>query len=197
MSHRSPLPGSDSWGPATQVWGSEDWRWRVSRWIDEALSQRGVTRVPTSPRQPRLRPWSTQLVVETDRGRAWFKATLPEGTPEVAVLRLLSEVAPDLIPPLWAAAPERGWFIGPDQGRVLRTVATPETITRLWSGVLRRYARLQRASVTVTEQLVAAGAPRQTPRDLAAAWGCRPASSQRGLEALCAAAAGWTRSVYL
>ncbi|KNX37007.1 phosphotransferase [Luteipulveratus halotolerans] len=170
MTHRTLLSLADPSARSTQLWSSDAWRWEVTRWIDEVLARRGITRVPTSPRQPRLRPWSTQLVVETDHGRAWFKASVPESAPEPAVHRLLGEVAPDLLPTLWASDDEQRWTIGPDQGQLLRGVARPDTIVSLWSGVLRRYARLQRASATVADRLVAAGVPRRTPHDLVDAW---------------------------
>lgn len=188
MTLRTLLSLDDPAARSTALWSSDAWRWEVTRWIDEVLARRGITRVPTSPRQPRLRPWSTQLVVETDHGRAWFKAAVPESTPEPAVHRLLGEVAPDLLPTLWASEADQGWTIGPDQGALLRAVATPETIVSLWSGVLRRYARLQRASVTVADRLAAAGVPRQTPHDLADAWQARDGSDKTSVRTVRAAA---------
>ncbi|NHN56911.1 aminoglycoside phosphotransferase family protein [Calidifontibacter sp. DB0510] len=138
--------------------------------MDQALASRGVTRVPTTPLQPRVRPWSTQLVAETSQGRVWCKASVPEATSETAVYDLLTDVAPDLMPPVWAADPAREWLLVPDQGTTLREVATADTIVSLLSGMLRRYARLQRASIKVTDALVARGVPLLAPADLVAAW---------------------------
>lgn len=178
-----PLPGSDRLGPASSIWDTDDWRWEATRWIDAALGRRGVERVPTSPRQPRIRPWSTQLVVETDHGRVWFKAGLPEQTPEVAVLDALGGVAPDLVPPTWASDAERGWLLQPDQGRTLQQVATAETIVPAWSSVLRGYARLQRASASVVDRLERAGVPRFTPDDLVDEWIARGRPAERVADA--------------
>lgn len=141
------------------------------RWLDEVLERRGVTRVPTTPLQPRVRPWSTVLVADTvDQGRAWFKASIPEMTPEGVVLRLLHSVAPDAVPALWAADDERRWLLMPDEGSVLRDVETPETALSLMSSVLRRYGHLQRASTAVRDDLVAAGVPLLGPREIAKRW---------------------------
>lgn len=177
------LPGGDRWGPASAVWDTDEWRWEATRWIDAALERRGVQRVPTSPRQPRIRPWSTQLVVETDQGRAWFKAGVPEQSPEVAVLDLLRGVAPDLLPPTWADDGSRGWSLQPDQGRLLREVATADTIVPAWSTILRMYARLQRASTAVIDDLVEAGVPRLRPDDLVRGWVARGHPHERAADA--------------
>jgi hypothetical protein len=117
-----------------------------------------------------VRAWSTQLVVDTSDGRAWFKACSPSTSPEPAIYRLLAKVAPDRMPEVCASDEERGWLLMPDQGPQLREVADAESIVGLWSGVLRRYARLQRASVPLSDDLVAAGVPRWQPEDLVRYW---------------------------
>ncbi|GAB3489340.1 aminoglycoside phosphotransferase family protein [Flexivirga lutea] len=154
----------------SQLWQTDGWRQEATRWIDESLERRGLTRVPVTPRQPRVRAWSTQLVVDTSAGRAWFKACSPSTSPEPSIHRLLTRVAPDRLPEVWASHEDRGWLLMPDQGPQLREVADAETIVGLWSGVLRRYARLQRASMEVVDDLVAAGVPRWDPQDLVAHW---------------------------
>ncbi|HWC20809.1 MAG TPA: aminoglycoside phosphotransferase family protein [Flexivirga sp.] len=123
-----------------------------------------------TPRQPRVRAWSTQLVVDTSAGRAWFKACSPSTSPEPAIYRLLTRVAPDRLPEVWASDEENGWLLMPEQGSQLREVADADSIVGLWSGVLRRYARLQRASTEVVDGLVAAGVPRWGPQELVSCW---------------------------
>lgn len=157
-------------GSATELWSSRDWLRTATRWIDANLERRGVTRVPTSPLQPRLRPWSTLLVADTDHGRVWFKACAPQLRTEVPVVDVLADVAPDLVPPLWASDRERGWMLVPDQGPILRDVADADTVTSLMSAALRRYARAQRASAKAVDQLIAAGVPRLAPSDLVDTW---------------------------
>lgn len=167
---RAPLPGSDDPGPATGVWSSAAWRRRATAWIDESLERRGITRVPITPRQPRLRPWGTSLVVETSQGRTWFKAGLPEQTNEAVVRRVLAGIGPDTVPTTWATDSDTGWLLGPDAGPTLREAETADTVTSALSGVLRRYGRLQRASTRVVGELAARGVPVLTPHDLVAAW---------------------------
>lgn len=157
-------------GSTSQLWQTDSWRQEATRWIDESVERRGLTRVPVTPRQPRVRAWSTQLVVDTSAGRAWFKACSPSAAPEPTIYRLLAKVAPDRLPEVWASDEERGWLLMPDQGRQLREVADAETIVGLWSGVLRRYARLQRASVDVVDDLVSGGVPRWSADDLVSSW---------------------------
>ncbi|MHA6749743.1 phosphotransferase family protein [Dermacoccus nishinomiyaensis] len=139
--------------------------------MDAALARRGLERVPTTPLQPRVRPWSMVLVAETtDQGRVWFKATSPEMSPEAAVLRALRSVAPDAVPVVWADDPERGWLLMPDQGPVLRDVQRDDDAVSLMSSVVRRYARLQRSSTRVVDQLRDAGVPDMSPRESARRW---------------------------
>ncbi|YAL84529.1 aminoglycoside phosphotransferase family protein [Dermacoccaceae bacterium W4C1] len=167
------LPGSQTFGPAAQIWASDEWLWEATRWIDAALETKGITRVPTTPRQPRVRPWSTQLVVDTDAGRFWFKAGVPEASDEGGVYAALRAVAPDLVPAVLTADPDRYWLLMPDAGKLLRTVADADSIVGLWSSVLRRYAHLQRASATVADRLEEAGCPRWEPQVLADRWAAR------------------------
>lgn len=91
-------------------------------------------------------------------------------TPEVAIYDKLGDVAPDLLQPVWAADAEQGWLLSPDQGPVLRQFATPETVTSLTSAVLRRYARLQRASAKAVDLLADKGIARLEPHDLVRKW---------------------------
>lgn len=161
----SPVAPSGS-----QLWQSDSWRREATRWIDESLERRGIARVPVTPRQPRVRPWSTQLVVDTSAGRAWFKACSPSTSPEPAIYRLLTRVAPDRLPEVWASDEGHGWLLIPERGTQLRAVADADSIVGLWSGVLRRYARLQRASTEVVDGLAAAGVPRWQPQELVTYW---------------------------
>ncbi len=108
---------------------------------------------------------------------------MPEQSPEAAVLDLLRRVAPDAVIPTWAADAERGWLLQPDHGKLLRDVATADTIVSAWSGVLRGYARLQRASASIAEDLVAAGVPKLAPQDLVTRWIARARPEERAADA--------------
>ena len=59
--------------PFSQRVSTPEWRAEVETWISERLAHAALT--ATGPiEQPRVRPWSTQLVVPTDGGTVWFKA---------------------------------------------------------------------------------------------------------------------------
>lgn len=162
-----PLPGSTSREPATTVWASDDWRHAALKWVDAQLAERRQKRTPRIPPQPRLRPWSTLLVIDTEDGaRYWFKAGLPELAPEGEILRWLGKVAPDAIARPIAIDHENRWSLTPDLGRSMRDAGHGSDISTL-SSLLRSYARLQRASIGVTAQLADAGVSTLTPQDVA------------------------------
>lgn len=166
-----PLPGSREIAPASEIWGSSAWHTEALEWIDEALARRGVERADKPVLQPRIRPWSTLLMVETVRqGRLWFKASTPEMTPEPAVLRWLRTVSGDAVPAVWADDDERRWVLMPHQGPRLVDVETDENRVQQMSAVLRRYARIQRGSVAVVPDLIAAGVPDLPPREISREW---------------------------
>lgn len=164
------LPGAQEPGPATTIWGSGDWLWEASRWMDEVLERRGVTRDATTPRQPTLTPWFTRLIVDTDHGRVRMVAGLPETTSESVVMAHLATVVPDAVPTIWAADRERRWFVMPAESGTLREVETDESRLSLMSGVLRRYAGIQRASAAVTDDMIADGVLKLTPGDIVKQW---------------------------
>ena len=55
---------------------SPHWRAGAEAWISRRLAERSVA-IVGPVRQPRVRPWSTQLTVPTDAGEVWFKANCP------------------------------------------------------------------------------------------------------------------------
>ena len=165
-----PLPGALVPGPATEVWASKDWMWDASRWMDEVLERRGVTRDATTPKQPTLTPWFTRLVADTDHGRVRMVAGLPETTSESVLMGHLATVVPDAVPSIWAADRERRWFLMPAESGSLREVETEESRLSLMSGVLRRYAGIQRASAAVADDMVRDGVLKLTPGDIVKQW---------------------------
>ena len=57
----------------SEVVSSPAWRAEAEDWVRAQVAESGG-RVVGDITQPRVRPWSTQLVVPTDAGRLWFKA---------------------------------------------------------------------------------------------------------------------------
>ena len=162
-----PLPGSRAVGPATEIWGSDQWRREALRWIDAQFSAHGIVRLPSTPPQPKLRPWSTLLVLDTqEHGRFWFKAGVPELAPETQVISTLRNVAPGSIPVPLAIDHERHWSLTGDLGKTMQDAGDATDMSKM-SALLRLYARVQRGSNAFVSDLIAAGVPQRGPQDIA------------------------------
>lgn len=163
----SPLPGSDIFGPASAVWGSDEWRRHALQWVDEQFAAHGISRAATSPTQPKLRPWSTLMVIDTDgHGRFWFKASLPELAPETHIMTVLRKQSPGAVPEPLAVDHERGWSLTLDLGPSMRDAGDAADVSKA-SALMRHYARIQRGSTAFVPDLVAAGVPQRSPQDIA------------------------------
>lgn len=136
------------------------WRERADAWLLAVCAASG-RRVTGPVEQVRVRPWSTQLVVPTDAGRVWFKASSPAQAFEPGVHAALAEVAPDEVDAPLAVDAEQGWLATADAGTTLGDAREP-TETE-WSAVLAQGARLQRDAVPHRERLAAAGLPDCSP----------------------------------
>lgn len=139
---------------------STAWRTAATTWITAALAGRGA-RVVAAPEQPRVRPWSTQLVVDTETGRYWFKAACRSASFEPALQALLAEIAPDAVDAPVAVDAERGWLLTADRGATLRERREPDALD--WAVLLTRYAHLQQAVVRHGDALRATGLPDCSP----------------------------------
>jgi hypothetical protein len=109
--------------------------------------------------QPHVRWWSTVLRVPTSAGVLWFKANHPISAYEAAVVEILADVRPDLVPELVAVDVERGWMLMADGGARLREIHERERNLDRWFDVLPRYGELQIAASGRAADLVAGGAP--------------------------------------
>jgi len=118
------------------------WRREAEAWIAAQLGGARVVEVE----QTRIRPWSTQLRVETDRGRHWFKA-LPRGAAYEAPLHaVLADLVPDDVSRPIAVDADRGWILDVDHGPTWRDerAATTADWQQLMTGVARTQQRLAR-----------------------------------------------------
>ncbi|MFC7625330.1 phosphotransferase [Microlunatus sp. GCM10028923] len=142
------------------VWTSAAWRAEAEAWIRDRLAAAGIA--VTGPiEQPRVRPWSTQLVVPTDRGRYWFKENNPAMAFEAALVARLSELAPGRVLAPVAVAADRGWLLGPDGGRTVRESGGPDEAG--FTRILTEYAELQRHLAGHGAELVGTGLPALEP----------------------------------
>lgn len=134
------------------------WLADAHRWVAERLLELGIR--PLAPIAPvRVRPWSTVLSVETDRGRVFFKANEPAHRYEAALASHLARRRPDVVPPPLAIEPATGWMLMSDAGAQLRGLVERERDVTRWLAVLATYARLQAGMAADAEELIAIGTP--------------------------------------
>lgn len=139
---------------------SPGWLDEAHAWLNERAEESG--HVLAGPiQQPRVRPWSTQLVVPTDRGRLWFKANCPSMAFEPALHELLSHLAPDQVAAPLAIDAERGWMLTEHRGETLGDTREPTLAD--WRGVLLATARLQRRLADQRDAVLATGVPDCAP----------------------------------
>lgn len=157
---------------------SRDWLDDAHAWIHERAEEAGhVLAGPVEQR--RVRPWSTQLVAPTTRGRLWFKANCTSMAFEPALHALLADVAPDQVATPLAVAPDRGWMLTADRGPTLGDSREPTLAD--WRGVLIATARLQRRLADRRVEVLATGVP-----------DCAPATVPARFDALVERLAGLT-----
>jgi Phosphotransferase enzyme family len=133
-------------------------------WVTERLHERG-RRVVAVPDQPRVRPWSSVLRVQTDRGVVWFKANAAGTAYEVRLLDALQRFGVAQVPAPLAVDTERAWSLLPDAGTSLRTLLSDGTVRPAdhWTKILPTYAELQRTVTPHAPELLALGVPDLRP----------------------------------
>lgn len=124
-------------------WQDPDWMKQAHEWI-HTESKRHSIRISGDIEQPHLYPWSTVLVVPTEDGRLFFKATANETIFEAALTQKLAEWLPDCMPELVAVDSERGWMLMRDGGEQLRQSIRPTQDIRPWAPAKRCGPRARR-----------------------------------------------------
>lgn len=137
-------------------WASPHWRAEVMAWAEAELAA-AAYEIVGEVEQPRIRFWSTALVIPTDRGRVWLKENNPAQGFEAALVAALRRIVPERIIDTIAIEPRRGWLLTPDHGPTLRELggATPKQ----WIRVLSEFGSLQRELESHGPALAAAGLP--------------------------------------
>jgi len=134
--------------------GGKEWRLDAEHWIHDVLTERGI--VVIGPiEQPRIRPWSTQLVVPTDAGKLWFKANSPAMAFEPRLQRVLGELIPKDVEEPFTTEESRGWMLTMDRGPSLGERHEPTLAD--WQEVVSHAARIQRALAEDKRRLIDAG----------------------------------------
>lgn len=144
----------------SQMVGTQAWRDEATEWIHRELAGLGRS-VTGEIVQRRVRPWSTQLVVPSDRGTVWFKANCPSAAYEPGVHLALAELEPGEVEAPLAIDAGRGWMMTADRGTTLGDShdATPQD----WQAVMALAARVQRRVADHGEVLVGARLPDCSP----------------------------------
>src|SRR2546427_5756922 len=146
-------------------WERAGWMEETGAWIRAAVAGLGgEMRGPIS--QPHVRPWSTVLLVPTGEGDLFFKASSPALAHETALTLALSHRYPELVLPVLAADPARGWMLLPDGGRRLRAVLQERREPRRWLELLPRYAELQIDAARDRDSLLSQHVPDRRPARL-------------------------------
>ena len=144
---------------------TDGWRDEATAWIRDELAAVG-RQVTGEVDQRRIRPWSTQLVVPTDRGTVWFKANCPALAFEPAVHRALSSLEPDEVDEPLAVDDARGWMMTADRGATLGD--SRDATLEDWQAVVRLAATLQRRVAEEGPTLWGAGLPDCSPQTVPA-----------------------------
>jgi hypothetical protein len=139
-------------------WQDPDWIKQAHEWIYAETTRQSI-RITGDIQQPHLYPWSTVLIVPTQNGRLFFKATAPETIYEAALTKKLAEWIPDTMPELVAVEPARGWMLMRDGGEQLRQSIRPARDIKPWEPVIPRYAEVQIKLVSHVPEILALGIP--------------------------------------
>lgn len=129
----------------------------VTGWIDARLAGAGLRRIGPIE-QPHAVWWSTALMVPTDDGPMWAKATQPEGRFEARLTALLASRWPMRTVEVVATDAERGWLLTRDAGTKLRELSDGRVLEH-WEALLPQYAEMQRELAGSAGELVALGVP--------------------------------------
>jgi hypothetical protein len=141
------------------------WRAPAEAWVRERVAAAGG-RVVGDMAQPRVRAWSTQLVVPTDRGRLWFKANCPALAFEPGVHVELARLDPGEVDQPFAVDVSRGWILTSDRGTTLGD--SREATLADWQAVVTVAAGMQRRLADQGPDLLAAGLPDCAPHTVPA-----------------------------
>jgi hypothetical protein len=147
------------------AWHDPRWQARAHEWITSRLAGLG-TPVTDQIQEFRVRPWSVTHRAATAGGTVWFKANTPACAYEAALAEALALWLPDAVLVPLAVDAERGWLLTADAGRTLREQIRPGEHLKVWTGMLRAYAQLQRDLIERAPEMLGRGVPDHRPQRL-------------------------------
>jgi hypothetical protein len=144
------------------LWTSTAFLADVRAWVGAALDARGID-LTGEWDQPHARVWSSAIRFETTGGRVWFKVNGPGTAHEAALVRLIDERIPGLVPEVLAVDTDRHWSLSRDGGPQLRGLGAPDELWGPWEELVARYAEAQLALAPQRAAVLAAGLPEVSP----------------------------------
>jgi hypothetical protein len=134
-------------------WWRPGWFQEAMAWAREELHRQGIT-LSGFPKQVKNWYRSCVLRLETDAGAVFFKASPRAFAHEAGLTQWLASQEPARVPTLLAADCDRAWTLTLDVGSV--TLQQVQEVA-VWEEALRAYARLQVASLSRVDELLALG----------------------------------------
>ena len=142
---------------SVELWTSASFHDEVRAWVGESLRPTGLGLTGRSE-QPHARAWSSAMRFDVSgEQRVWFKVDGPGSRHEPALLRLLAERIPELVPEVLAVDVDRGWSLCRDAGPTLREVRAADDSWEVWERVLVRYADAQVTLSGARDEVLATG----------------------------------------
>src|SRR3954470_2096391 len=173
-----PAVRQDAGMDRVSLWTSAAFLADVRAWVEGRLAAPGI-HLKGEWDQPHARVWSSAIRFETTAGRVWFKVNGPGTAHEAALVRLIDERIPGLVPEVLAVDTERHWSLSRDGGPPLRALGGPDALWGPWEELVARYADAQLALAPERAAVLATGVPEVSP-------GTAPALARRLLSDLTA-----------
>lgn len=133
------------------------WQHEVTAWLSAELVDVEIGSVE----QSRIRPWSTQLRIDSSEGVLWFKANCASQSFEPQLQSVLADLAPGSFDAPVAIDAERGWMVTADRGRTWGERTTPGLDQ--WCELVAEAAHVQQRVTAHGSHLTAAGVPDCSP----------------------------------
>ncbi|MGA9396933.1 MAG: phosphotransferase [Anaerolineaceae bacterium] len=140
----------------TAPWDTSAWLEEARAWIITTLEEHGL-HIKGAVEQIHIRPWSTILRTQTNKGQFFFKAAAPFLDYEPALLDLLTRLYPDNSPDLLKIDLSRGWILMGDSGIPLRTFIKADKNVDRWHDIVTLYVRLQKEMVSHVDKILHLG----------------------------------------
>lgn len=144
------------------MWRSAAFHDEVRDWAGERLASRGIE-LTGEWSQPRARPWSSAVRLGSTAGPVWFKVNGAGTRHEPALVGLLADRVPGLVPEVLAVCADRGWSLTRDAGPTLRQALSPPDSWRAWETVVHEYATAQVQLADARDAVLGAGVAEVAP----------------------------------